>query len=297
MVAPQDFFPGFERKRVAVPGAEIAAVMGGSGPPLLLLHGFPESQAMWHLVAPALAERFTVIAADLRGYGESSVPASTPDHGPYSFRAMAADQAALMSALGFERFLICGHDRGARTTHRMALDHPKRVIAAAILDILPTIYHYENVSRAFATGYYHWFFFIQPFDIPERMIGADSDYFLEKIFDRIGRKGVIDPRAMDCYARAFRDPARLHAMMEDYRAGASIDLEHDRADRGRKLSSPVIVLWGEKGVVGRNFDVLSVWRDFAEDVRGEALPCGHYLPEEAPQAIAEKLLSFFSRFR
>lgn len=295
MAAPPDFFPGFERKRVAVPGAEIAAVIGGSGPPLLLLHGFPESLAMWQRVAPALAGRFTVIAADLRGYGESSVPTSTPDHAAYSFRAMAADQVALMSSLGFERFLVCGHDRGARTTHRMALDHPQRVIAAAILDILPTLYHYENVSRAFATGYYHWFFFIQPFDIPERMIGADSDYFLEKIFDRIGRKGVIDPQAMDCYARAFRDPARLHAMMEDYRAGASIDLEHDRADRGRKLSCPAMVLWGEKGVVGRNFDVLSVWRDFTEDLQGQALPCSHYLPEEAPQETAAKLLNFFGR--
>jgi haloacetate dehalogenase len=294
---PQDFFPGFERKRVAVPGAEIAAVIGGSGPPLLLLHGFPESLAMWHRVAPALAERFTVIAADLRGYGESSVPASAPDHAPYSFRVMAADQVALMLALGFEKFLVCGHDRGARTTHRMALDHPQRVIAAAILDILPTLYHYENVNRAFATGYYHWFFFIQPFDFPERLIGANADYFLERTFGRIGRKDAIDPRAMECYARAFRDPARLHAMMEDYRAGASIDLEHDRADRGRKLSCPAMVLWGEKGVVGRNFDVLSVWRDFAEDLRGQALPCSHYLPEEAPEATAEKLLNFLIRFR
>ena len=180
MVVPPEFFPGFERKRIAVAGAEIAAVVGGSGPPLLLLHGFPQSLVMWHLVAPALAERFTVIATDLRGYGESSVPASAADHAPYSFRAMAGDQAALMSALGFEKFLICGHDRGARTTHRMALDHPERVIAVAMLDILPTLYHYENVNRAFATGYYHWFFFIQPFDFPERLIGANSDYFLEK---------------------------------------------------------------------------------------------------------------------
>lgn len=297
MAAPQDFFPGFERKRVAVSGAEIAAVVGGSGPPLLLLHGFPQSLVMWHRVAPALAERFTVIAADLRGYGESSVPTSSPDHAPYAFRAMAADQVALMSSLGFEKFLVCGHDRGARTTHRMALDHPQRVIAAAMLDILPTLYHYENVSRTFATGYYHWFFFIQPFDLPERLIGTNTDYFLEKTFGRIGRKDVIDPRAMDCYASAFRDPSRLHAMMEDYRAGASIDLEHDRADQDRKLSCPVLVLWGEKGVVGRNFDVLSVWRDFAEDLQGGALPCAHYLPEEAPEATAEKLLSFFTRFR
>ncbi len=244
-MVPPDFFPGFERKRIAVPGAEIAAVVGGSGPPLLLLHGFPQSLVMWHRVAPALAEKFTVIATDLRGYGQSSVPASADDHAPYSFRAMSGDQLAVMTALGFDKFLVCGHDRGARTTHRMALDHPERVIAAAIMDILPTIYHYENVSRAFATGYYHWFFFIQPFDFPEKLIGANTDYFLERTFGRIGRAGAIDPLAMECYAKAFRNPARLHAMMEDYRAGASIDLEHDRAIEGRKLASRVLLLWGE----------------------------------------------------
>ena len=177
----------------------------------------------------------------------------------------------------------------------MALDHPDRVIAAAILDIVPTLYHYENVSREFATGYYHWFFFIQPFDLPERLIGANPDYFLERTFGRIGRKDAFDPQAMECYARAFRNPARLHAMMEDYRAGASIDLEHDHADRGRKLECPALVLWGEKGVVGRNFDVLSIWRGFASDVQGGALPCGHYLAEEEPQITAARLLEFFGQ--
>jgi haloacetate dehalogenase len=294
---PPDFFPGFQRKRIAVPGAEIAAVFGGSGPPLLLLHGFPQSLAMWHRVAPTLAKKFTVIATDLRGYGESSVPASATDHASYSFRAMAGDQLAVMTALGFDRFLICGHDRGARTAHRMALDHPERITAAAIMDILPTLYHYENVNRAFATGYYHWFFFIQPFDFPERLIGADPDYFLQRTFGRIGHEGAIDPRALECYAQAFRDPARLHAMMEDYRAGASIDLEHDRADRSRKLSCPVLVLWGKQGVVGRNFDVLDVWRGYAADLRGDALPCNHYLAEEEPQETARRLLGFFQPFR
>lgn len=297
MALPPNFFPGFERKRIAVPGAEIAAVVGGSGPPLLLLHGFPQSLVMWHRVAPALSERFTVIATDLRGYGESSVPATLPGHASYSFRALAGDQLAVMTALGFDKFLVCGHDRGARTTHRMALDHPERVTAASIMDILPTIYHYENVNRAFATGYYHWFFFIQPFDFPERLIGANADYFLERTFGRIGRAGAIDPQAMECYAKAFRDPARLHAMMEDYRAGASIDLEHDRADKGRKLSCPVLLLWGEKGVVGRNFDVPSVWKDFAVDLRGGALPCNHYLAEEEPELTAQRLLEFFAPFR
>jgi haloacetate dehalogenase len=296
-VVPPDLFPGFECKRIAVPGAEIAAVIGGSGPPLLLLHGFPQSLVMWHRVAPALAERFTVIAADLRGYGESSVPATEYDHASYSFRAMAGDQLAVMTALGFDKFLVCGHDRGARTTHRMALDHPGRVTAAAIMDILPTLFHYENVNRAFATGYYHWFFFIQPFDLPERLLGANPDYFLERTFGRIGRGGAIDPRAMACYAKAFRDPMRLHAMMEDYRAAASIDLEHDRADKGRKLSCPVLLLWGGNGVVGRNFDVLGVWKDFTADMRGSALPCNHYLAEEEPEQTAQRLLEFFTPFR
>lgn len=297
MTAAAEFFPGFRRQRVAVPGAEIAAVVGGSGPPLLLLHGFPESHVMWHRIAPALAERFTLVAADLRGYGESSAPPSAPDHAPYSFRAMAADQVALMTALGFQRFAVCGHDRGARVTHRLALDHGERATAAAVLDIVPTLYHYENVSREFATGYYHWFFFIQPFDLPERLIGANPDYYLGKVFARIGRPDAIDPRAMAAYAQAFRDPARLHAMMEDYRAGASIDLEHDRADRGRKVACPLLVLWGANGVVGRNFDPLAIWRERAENAVGEALPCGHYLAEELPDATAEKLLAFFSRYR
>jgi len=177
------------------------------------------------------------------------------------------------------------------------LDHPERVTAAAIMDILPTIFHYENVNRAFAAGYYHWFFFIQPFDFPERLIGANSDYFLERTLGRIGRAGAIDHQAMECYARAFRESARLHAMMEDYRAGASIDLEHDRADKGRKLSCPVLVLWGENGVVGRNFDVLDVWKGFAADLRGGALPCNHYLAEEQPELTAQRLLGFFAPFR
>jgi haloacetate dehalogenase len=272
-------------------------VVGGSGPPLLLLHGFPQSLAMWHRLTPALAEKFTVIATDLRGYGQSSVPDSKPDHSPYSFRVMAEDQVAVMAKLGYDRFLVCGHDRGARTTHRMALDHPKRVIAAAIMDILPTLYHYENVNRAFATGYYHWFFFIQPFDFPEKLIGANADYFLKRTFLRIGREGAIDPRAMQCYARAFGQRARLHAMMEDYRAAASIDLEHDRADRRRRLSCPVLVLWGKHGVVGRNFDVLGVWKKYAKDLRGGALPCNHYLAEEEPEMTARRLLRFFTPFR
>jgi haloacetate dehalogenase len=179
----------------------------------------------------------------------------------------------------------------------MALDHPGRVTAAAIMDILPTLFHYENVNRAFATGYYHWFFFIQPFDLPERLLGANPDYFLERTFGRIGRGGAIDPRAMACYAKAFRDPTRLHAMMEDYRAAASIDLEHDRADKGRKLSCPVLLLWGGNGVVGRNFDVLGVWKDFTADMRGSALPCNHYLAEEEPEQTAQRLLEFFTSFR
>jgi haloacetate dehalogenase len=283
VVVPPEFFPGFERKRIAVAALRsrpwsVAAAAAASAP------WISQSLVMWHRVAPALAERFTVIATDLRGYGESSVPATLPDHASYSFRAMAGDQLAVMTALGFDKFLACGHDRGARTTHRMALDHPERVTAAAIMDILPTIYHYENVNRAFATGYYHWFFFIQPFDLPERLIGANPDYFLERTFGRIGRAGAIDPRAMECYARAFRDHARLHAMMEDYRAGASIDLEHDRADKGRKLSCPVLLLWGEKGVVGRNFESRG-WKDLPL-ICGCGVACNHYLPKKTELTVS-----------
>ena len=286
-------FEGFEIRRIETSGAEINLRLGGAGPPLLLLHGYPQTHVMWHQIAPALAERFTVVAADLRGYGDSSKPESDAQHAPYSKRAMAQDQAEVMSALGFERFAVVGHDRGARVTHRLALDHAERVTRAAVLDICPTLDMYERTDMAFAAAYYHWFFLIQPFDLPERLIGADPDYYMDR---KIGAWGseprLFNPEALAAYKAAFRDPTTIHASCEDYRAAASIDLEHDRADLGRKLACPLLVLWGAEGVVARTYDVLALWRMRAEDVRGEALPCGHFLAEEQPEQTLKALLDF-----
>jgi len=286
-------FEGFEKRRVATTGAEINLRLGGQGPPLLLLHGYPQTHVMWHKIAPALAERFTVVAADLRGYGDSSKPPGGESHENYSKRAMARDQVEVMAALGFERFAVVGHDRGARVTHRMVLDHPDRVEKAAVLDICPTKAMYERTDMAFATAYYHWFFLIQPYDLPERMIGADPDFYIEHKAGAWGRvPGSITPEAMAEYKRCFRDPAVVHASCEDYRAAAGIDLEHDAADLDKKIACPLLVLWGAKGVVGRTYDVLEVWRERAHEVSGRALDCGHYLAEEAPEDTLAALMSF-----
>ena len=291
-------FDGFEEGRATVSSdaggeTEIAYRIGGAGPPVLLLHGYPQTHVMWHKVAPSLAERFTVVAADLRGYGASGKPAGGDRHEAYSKRAMAADQAALMSGLGFARFAVVGHDRGARVTHRLALDHAERVTHAAVLDICPTLAMYERTDMAFASAYYHWFFLIQPYDLPERLIGADPDYYMSR---KVGAWGanieVFDPEALEAYKAAFRKPETIHASCEDYRAAASIDLEHDRADLDRKLECPLLVLWGAKGVVGRTYDVLEVWRERAADVRGQALPTGHFLAEEDPAATLDALMGF-----
>ncbi len=247
---------------------------------------------------PYLAERFTVAAADLRGYGDSTKPASDPAHAAYSKRAMARDQVEVMSSLGFERFAVVGHDRGARVTHRLALDHPDRVERAAVLDICPTLAMYERTDMAFASGYYHWFFLIQPYDLPERLIAADPDFYLESKTGGFGldaRKDVsetFDPAALEDYKRCFRDPAAIHASCEDYRAAATIDLEHDRADLNRKIACPLLVLWGTQGLVGRQFDVLGLWRERAGDVTGRSIDCGHYLAEEAPADTLAALQAF-----
>jgi haloacetate dehalogenase len=288
-------FPGFEVRRIPTSGAEIHCAVGGSGPPLLLLHGFPQTHAIWHRIAPRLAERFTVVAADLRGYGDSSRPPSDESHGPYSKRAMALDQVEVMRALGFERFSVAGHDRGGRVAHRLARDHRERVERLAVLDISPTLAMYQATDTRFATLYYHWFFLIQPFDLPERLIGADPDYYLMRKLGGWGTRELpFSPEALAEYRRCFRDPAAIHAMCEDYRASASVDLEHDRADLAQKLACPLLVLWGERGVVHRCFQPLSDWREVALDVRGEALPGGHYLPEELPGPTGDRLLGFLS---
>ncbi len=288
-------FDGFVQSRIRASGTEINLRMGGQGPPLLLLHGSPQTHVMWHKIAARLAERFTVVAPDLRGYGDSGKPPGGDNHEAYSKRAMAQDQVEVMAALGFERFAVVGHDRGARVTHRLALDHAERVNKAAVLDIAPTLTMYERTDMAFATAYYHWFFLIQPFDLPERLIGADPDYYMDKkmaAWQKADGEAPFTEEALAEYKRCFRDPETIHAMCEDYRAAAGIDLAHDRADLARRIACPLLVLWGAKGVVERSYDVLEVWRERAERVTGRALPCGHFLPEEAPEETLTELLTF-----
>lgn len=288
-------FPGFEQKRVAGQGAEINLRVGGKGPPLLLLHGYPQTHVMWHKVAPRLAQDFTVICPDLRGYGDSAKPDSDPAHLTYSKRATAADMVAVMQALGFSRFRLAGHDRGGRVSHRLALDFPDAVERLAVLDIAPTRSVFENINQQVATAYYHWFFLIQPSPHPERMIGADPDYYLQsKLRAWSGGADVYPPEVMTEYLRCFRDLAMIHASCEDYRAGASIDLEHDRADEHKRIQCPLLVLWGEKGLVNKAYDVVACWREKASgSVSGQALPSGHFLPEEAPEETYQALRKFF----
>ena len=286
-------FTDFEDLEIDADGTAIRAVKGGAGPPVLLLHGYPQTHAMWHRVAPALAERFTVVAPDLRGYGDSAKPPSDARHETYCKRTTANDQVRVMAELGFDRFFVVGHDRGGRVGHRMALDHPDRVRKLAVLDIVPTHKVFSTVNQAVATGYYHWFFLIQPFDLPERMIGADPEYYLRRKLAQWGDVAdAFGDQAMAEYLRCFSDPATIHASCEDYRAAASIDLEHDEADMDRKVSCPLLVLWGARGLMERHYDVLETWRERATDVRGRALACGHFLAEEAPSETTEELLRF-----
>ncbi|WP_313032488.1 alpha/beta fold hydrolase [Massilia alkalitolerans] len=289
-------FPGFRPfTAVTDDGSTIAGVSGGAGAPLLLLHGHPQTHAIWHKVAPLLARHFTVVACDLRGYGDSSKPQGTPGHANYSKRVMAADMVASMRHLGFERFRVMAHDRGARVAHRLMADHPQAVERAVLLDIAPTLAMYEGTTEAFARAYWHWFFLIQPAPLPERLIEADPDAYLR---DVMGRRSAglapFDARALAEYARCLSLPGTAHGICEDYRAAAGIDLEHDRADRdaGRRIETPLLALWGAHGVVQRCFDPLLEWRKVAMRVEGEALDCGHYIPEEAPEALLARALPF-----
>jgi haloacetate dehalogenase len=291
-------FEGFTRRRIATSGAEINLVIGGDGPPLLLLHGFPQTHVMWHKVAGRLAERFTVVATDLRGYGDSEKVSTAEDHSTYSKRAMAHDQVEVMRVLGFDRFQVVGHDRGGRVAHRMALDYSKRVTRLSVLDIVPTLTTFESVDQSLATAYYHWFFLIQPHPLPEHMIGLDPEFYLRSQMDKWGvGTGHFTHDAMAEYIRCFRNPTAIHAMCEDYRAAASIDLEHDRADRGAgvKISCPLQVLWGGRATMDRSFDVLATWREVALKAQGHALDCGHYIPEERPDEFTDALLDFLER--
>ncbi|WP_034158092.1 alpha/beta fold hydrolase [Sphingomonas sp. ERG5] len=285
--------PGFRWYDIDAEGVRIRTAIGGSGPPLLLLHGHPQTHLTWHKVAPALAERFTVIATDLRGYGDSAKPPGGDNHVNYSKRAMAADQVAVMRWLGFDRFAVVGHDRGARVAHRMALDHPEQVNRLVLIDIAPTATMYDRTDKEFATRYFWWFFLIQPFDLPERMIAADPDFFLDRhLTGQIKVKGVVDPRVLAEYRRCYRDPATRHAICEDYRAAAGIDLEHDAEDCDRRIEAPLLALWGGRGTVGALYDVLATWRDKARDVSGRPIDCGHSPQEEASQDLLQALGAF-----
>lgn len=287
-------FPNFSSGKIKTSGASINLETGGEGPPVLLLHGYPETHAMWHKVAPALARDYTVVCPDLRGYGDSSKPQGLPDHSNYSKRAMALDMVEVMERLGHRVFHVVGHDRGGRVGHRLARDHGKRVKSLTVLDISPTLKMYQSTNLPFAKAYYHWFFLIQETPIPERMLAGLGPFYIFKRLGR-GKSGLknFSKEAMAEYVRAFNDPRTIHATCEDYRASATLDLVHDRKDLKNKLKMPVLALWGKQGVIAALFDCLADWREVATDVRGRALQCGHFIPEEKPQELLAELRRFF----
>ncbi len=290
-------FEGFAARTIDTSGTRIFLRIAGDGPAVLLLHGYPQTHAMWHRVAPALARSHTVVCADLRGYGDSGKPPDDPEHGTYAKRAMAQDQVEAMQALGHARFAVVGHDRGGRVAHRMCLDHAERITRAAVLDIVPTRTLFAGLTRELALGYYHWLFLAQPAPLPERLIGADPIFYLHWKLSGWGGHGldIYAPEALAEYQRCFRDPATIHASCADYRAAASIDLAHDEADLARRITCPLLVLWGERGLMQRHFDVLATWRERASGpVAGRALPCGHFLPEEAAEATTAVLAEFLA---
>ncbi len=290
------FFPGFALEHVEVAGGRLRLRRGGDGPPLLLLHGNPQTHAMWHKVAPALAKRHTVYCPDLRGYGGSFKPPATPDHAAYAKREMARDMAELMSHFGHETFLVAAHDRGARVAHRLALDNPRRVLKLCVMDIIPTLEHFEHADMAFGLGYYHWFWFAQPHPFPENVICAAPDAWWRAHTSREPKPpGFFAPEALADYMQAIHTPEMIRGMCEDYRAAATIDLEHDRASRaaGEKLRCAMLVLWGRKAKIEAWYDALAVWRRYcAGEVTGGAVESGHYLAEEAPDDVLARLQPF-----
>jgi haloacetate dehalogenase len=289
-------FEGFERKTVSVDGIDIACVVGGSGPPALMLHGFPQNRAMWARVAPRLAQHYTVVCADLRGYGDSAKPKCLPDRSNYTFRAMAADQLGLMRALGFERFHVIGHDRGGRTGHRMALDHPDAVLTLAVLDIVPTLAMFMDTNHKVAGAYWHWYFLSQPEPFPERLIGNDPDFFYETCLVGWGAARVsdFDAEMLADYRRCWRDAGMIHGSCSDYRAAATIDLAHDAADLDRKVAFRTLVFYGAAGAMGRLFDIPSEWRKRCADVTAASLPGGHFFVDQFPDETAQVLLRFLN---
>ena len=287
------FDEGFGLEDVDTGEAQVRVRRGGSGPPLLLLHGHPQTHVMWHRVAARLKDDFTLVMPDLRGYGDSAKPATTPSHEPYSKRAMARDQVSLMQQLGYQQFFVAGHDRGGRCAYRLALDHPAAVRKLAVLDIIPTGEAFRRADRAFGLGHWHWFFLAQPAPLPESLLGANPDAYYFR--DRVQAEAVHGAEALAEYLRCARDPATIHTMCEDYRAGATFDFDLDEADRqaGARIGCPVLALWAARGPLERWYDVVSIWRDWAADVRGQALDSGHYLAEERPDETAAALRGFF----
>jgi haloacetate dehalogenase len=288
-------FEGFTRRSIGAGGGiAINAVVGGSGPPLLLLHGYPQSLAMWGGIADLLAQHFTVVATDLRGYGDSSKPHCLPDCSNYSFRTMAADQIALMHSLGFDQFHVVGHDRGGRTAHRMALDHPGQILSLAVLDIVPTYTMFMDTNRHLAGAYWHWYFLSQPEPFPEHMIGLDPDFFFETCLTGWGKmkRDEFDSAKLAEYRRCWNNPDMIHGSCADYRAAATIDLEHDAADLAIKVACPALVFWGAKGLMGKMFDMKSVWEKRLANVSTASLPSGHFFPDQYPKETAETLLAF-----
>ena len=288
-------FADFERKSQPVDGINIHYRIGGAGPPLLLLHGHPQTHVMWHKVAGRLAERFTVVAADLRGYGDSDKPPVSENNHHYSKRVMARDQVGLMSSLGFTRFDLLAHDRGARVSHRLALDHPEAVKRMILLDIAPTLSMYEQTTEAFARAYWHWFFLIRPAPLPETLITADPENYLRNMLFRLSAgENPFTGEAFGEYLRCLRLPGTAAGNCEDYRASAGIDLEHDRRDiaSGNRITCPLLVLWGTEGVIGNLFNPLKEWKKVAQNVQGTGLPSGHFIPEEVPEILIEHVLNF-----
>jgi len=291
----EKLFPGFKYQVIKTTGAEIATYVGGQGPALLLLHGHPQTSACWHKIAPELAKHFTVVMCDLRGYGDSSKPEGGKNHINYSKREMARDHVEVMRKLGFPRFQVAGHDRGARVLHRLLLDYPQAVERASMMDIAPTATMYAATDFKFAQAYVWWFFLTQPYPLPETLIGNNMEYYLHRHTDKQNKTpGAISPEVFSEYRRCYTKET-LHAVCEEYRASASIDLEHDEADKEKRIQCPLLVIWGAKGTVGNSYDVLKTWRDksVAGVVEGGSLPCGHYLPEEAPQETLAAFMKFF----